>query len=422
MRFLLNLLKMRKNRRFLTIAKFEFKNVVRKPTFWLATLFLPVLMGVISFVSGYASIEATKKMEDLDGQFNQILILDEYGILPEEITVEPLKEVLSYEDSVAEVKKDSSKAFVFIPKSFGEDLKYEFIYKREESLLSGVTMLPVINSILKQSIYARIEDPLVVSLLSKEPSGEVKSFDKEGNLVGEGFGQYVLPIASLVIFFLAVFISSTFLLESVSAEKENRMIETMLSIVDKKSLMLGKLIGLIGIVSLQLLIWLSFSILVYILGQQYFSLDLPIDISNIDYSLLPVNIFFTISGFIFFASIMVGAGAIGTGAQDSRNLSSIFILLAIFPIYLMQILVMDPSGTLAKIFTYFPFTSHMILLVRNSLGALSLGELILGILVTTFYVFVALWLSLKMFELGCLMYNRRPSFKEIIGYLSPKKY
>lgn len=413
---------MARSKKFLTIAKFEFKNVVRKPTFWLATLFLPVLMGVISFVSGYASIEATKKMENLGGQFTQILVLDEYGIFPKEIFVEPIKEVKDYESALGEVREDKNKAFVYIPKSFGEYLKYDFIYQKDESILSGVTMVPVINSIIKQSIYSRIEDPLVVSLLAKEPSGEVKSFDKDGEIVAEGFGQYILPIASLVVFFLAVFISSTFLLESVSAEKENRMIETMLSIVDKKSLMFGKLIGLVGIVSLQLLIWLSFGILVYVLGQQYFSLDLPIDISNIDYSVLPVNIFFTVSGFIFFASIMVGVGAIGTGAQDSRNLSSVFILLAIFPIYLMQILVMEPSGTLAKIFTYFPFTSHMILLVRNSLGALSIGELILGVLVTTIYGFIALWLALKMFELGCLMYNRRPSFKEIVGYLIPKKY
>lgn len=413
---------MARSKKSLTIAKFEFKNVVRKPTFWLATLFLPVLMGVISFVSGYASIEATKKMENLGGQFTQILVLDEYGIFPKEIFVEPIKEVEDYESALGEVREDKNKAFVYIPKSFGEYLKYDFIYQKDESILSGVTMVPVINSIIKQSIYSRIEDPLVVSLLAKEPSGEVKSFDKDGEIVAEGFGQYILPIASLVVFFLAVFISSTFLLESVSAEKENRMIETMLSIVDKKSLMFGKLIGLVGIVSLQLLIWLSFGILVYVLGQQYFSLDLPIDISNIDYSVLPVNIFFTVSGFIFFASIMVGVGAIGTGAQDSRNLSSVFILLAIFPIYLMQILVMEPSGTLAKIFTYFPFTSHMILLVRNSLGALSIGELILGVLVTTIYGFIALWLALKMFELGCLMYNRRPSFKEIVGYLIPKKY
>lgn len=413
---------MARSKKFLTIAKFEFKNVVRKPTFWLATLFLPVLMGVISFVSGYASIEATKKMENLGGQFTQILVLDEYGIFPKEIFVEPIKEVKDYESALGEVREDKNKAFVYIPKSFGEYLKYDFIYQKDESILSGVTMVPVINSIIKQSIYSRIEDPLVVSLLAKEPSGEVKSFDKDGEIVAEGFGQYILPIASLVVFFLAVFISSTFLLESVSAEKENRMIETMLSIVDKKSLMFGKLIGLVGIVSLQLLIWLSFGILVYVLGQQYFSLDLPIDISNIDYSVLPVNMFFTVSGFIFFASIMVGVGAIGTGAQDSRNLSSVFILLAIFPIYLMQILVMEPSGTLAKIFTYFPFTSHMILLVRNSLGALSIGELILGVLVTTIYGFIALWLALKMFELGCLMYNRRPSFKEIVGYLIPKKY
>jgi hypothetical protein len=59
----------------------------------------------------------------------------------------------------------------------------------------------------------------------------------------------------------------------------------------------------------------------------------------------------------------------------------------------------------------------MIFLVRNSLGVLSTGELLLGILVTSAYVFIALKAALKLFELGCLMYNRRPSSKETLEYI-----
>jgi ABC-type Na+ efflux pump permease subunit len=114
---------------------------------------------------------------------------------------------------------------------------------------------------------------------------------------------------------------------------------------------------------------------------------------------------------------MVGTGAIGTGAEDSRNLSSIFILLAIFPMYLMQALITNPMGPLAVVLSYFPFTSFMVLLIRNSFGALSTLELIIGVVASIIYVVVAMLTALKLFEVGCLMYNRRPSAKEAISYL-----
>lgn len=148
-----------------------------------------------------------------------------------------------------------------------------------------------------------------------------------------------------------------------------------------------------------------------------FNLPIPIDFNNIDLSVLPLNIFLIIAGFLFFAAIMVGTGAIGTGAEDSRNLSSIFILLSIFPLYLMQVLITDPMGTLATVLSYFPFTSFMVLLIRNSFGALPVLELVIGIVASIVYVVVAMIIALKLFEVGCLMYNRRPSAKEAISYL-----
>lgn len=410
-----------KDKKFWIVAQFEFREIVRKPSFWLATLFLPILIGAISFISGYASIEATEKFEESSGQFEQIYIIDEIGIINPAFLQPPFEAATNYDAVVQEVQSDTSKLLVLIPEEFEDTLQYEMIFKKNEELLSGVTMPTVINSLIEQSALTQIEDPLQAKVLMGSPSAVIQSFDENNELQEEGFGQYILPIASLVVFFLAVFISSGFLLQSVSAEKENRMIETMLSIVDKKSLMFGKMIGLMGVVLLQLLLWVVLGLGIYIVIQNSFDLNLPIDIGEIDLSLLPVNIFLTITGFLFFAAIMTGVGAVGTGAQDSKNLSSIFIMLAIFPMYLMQILITDPTGYFSQFFTYFPFTSHMILLVRNSLGAIGTTELITGLILSTLYVVIAMWLALKLFELGCLMYNRRPSFQEIFSYLKRQK-
>ena len=409
------------NRKYITIAKFEFSKVVRKPSFWLSTLFLPILIAVVSLISGYSSIKAFENIDKIEQGFKKIYVVDNVGIIDSSLIKEPLIVADSYDETIKKVRTDSSTAMINIPESFTQDLKYEFIYKRGENLLSGSNMIPAINGLIKQSVYSRINDPIAKKLFMQEPTGEVKSFDNNGILKTEGFTQYVLPIVSMVVFFIAVFISTSFLLDSVSSEKENRMIETMLSIVDKKSLTLGKLIGLTGVVFLQLLVWVIFGALAYVLIQNYFNLSLPIDLSSLDYSLLPINIFLTLSGFIFFAAIMIGVGAIGTGAQDSKNLSSIFIMLAILPLYLIQMLIVDPSGVLAKVFSYFPFTSYMILILRNSLNALEPYELVLGIVLTTVYSLLAIFLAFKLFELGCLMFNRRPTFKEIFRYFLPNK-
>lgn len=400
-----------------TIAKFEFIETIRKPSFWLATLFMPILIGVISYITGYANVEASKKLENETGQFEKFLILDEVNVIDEKLIVDPLYKVTDYKKSIKEVKNDSKKVLINIPRDFFQKFEYEIFYKKEGDILGGVSTPSVINSLIKQSALLKVTDPTQLQLLTSQPKSKIMTYDKNGVLEEENFGQYIVPIASLAIFFISVFISSGFLLQSVSAEKENRMIETMLSIVDKKSLVFGKMIGLIGVVLLQMILWLGLSGGLFLLAKGSYDIKLPFEISQIDFSTVPINIFLIFSGFIFFSAIMIGVGAIGTGAQDSKNLSSIFILMAIFPMYLMQILIMDPFGKISTFFTYFPFTSYMILLLRNSLSAISSTELIIGLIVTTFYNVIALWLALKLFELGCLMYNRRPSIKEILSYI-----
>lgn len=404
------------DKKFWIVAQFEFKEIVRKPSFWLATLFLPILLGVISFVSGYASMESMKQFENSDGKFENIYILDNTNVVNELMLVEPYQKVQEKDHAMELVKENAKNLLVVIPEDFATTFEYEIIYQKDEEILSGMTMPMVINSLLKQSALIGIEDPITAQLLTSDPQARVIGLNKDGDLEEDTFGQYILPIISLAVFFLSVFVSSGFLLQSVSAEKENRMIETMLSIIDKKSLMIGKMVGLVGVVFLQLLFWILIGFGVFILVQNQFDIPIPIDFEQIDISIIPINLFLIFSGFIFFGAIMTGVGAVGTGAQDSKNLSSIFILMAIFPMYLMQILITDPTGKLSQFFTYFPFTSHMILLFRYSLGAISNIGLITGLIVTTIYGILALWIALKLFELGCLMYNRRPSFKEIFSY------
>lgn len=379
---------------------------------------MPVLIGLIGLISGLSSENAAKKAEDPIG-FSRIYIYDSKDILNDSLLVEPFEKTEDMDKVLKEVKNDSSIVLVKLSDNFTEDLGYELYYGEDPDFMGSASLPSVVNSLIKQSAALQISDQYVIKALNQTPSSVSYIYSDEG-FVKEGYEKYILPILSLVIFFLAVYISSSFLLQSVSAEKENRMIETILSIVDKKSLMLGKMTGLLGVMFVQLFTWVVLGLGIYKTVMAKFSLPFPIDFSNIDTSLLPLNIFLIIAGFIFFAAIMMGVGAIGTGAEDSRNLSSIFIMLSILPIYLMSWLITDPNGSISVFLSYFPFTSFMVLLIRNSFGALSSTELIIGICTSILYVVLAVLTAFKLFELGCLMYNRRPSFEEILKYFKKK--
>ncbi len=409
---------MKKN--FFEVAKFEYLKTIKKKSFWLATLFLPLFIGVIALVSGLSSVEAAKQMEK-PASFTKIFVYDPQTVINPAFFVAPYEITKDVEASKNFVKNDKTTALVMLSDNYYTDLSSTFYYRKDADFMGTASLPSVINAFIKQSAISGISNPGVINILNGSPTSTSYTYDENGNMVKEGFEKYLLPIASLVIFFMSVYISSGFLLQSVSAEKENRMIETILSIVDKKSLMFGKMIGLMGVMFTQLSTWLIFGLGIYKVVMTKFSLPIPIDFNNIDLSLLPLNIFLIFMGFLFFAAIMIGTGAVGTGAEDSRNLSSIFIILSIFPMYLMQILLTNPNGVLSVVLSYFPFTSFMVLLIRNSFGALPTLELIIGIGTSILYVVIAMFLALKLFELGCLMFNRRPSFKELVGYLRIKK-
>ncbi len=402
--------------RIIEVAKFEYLKIVKKASFWASTLFFPIFMALIMFVSGWSSSQSSKKMEE-GLTLEKVYIVDSADVIPQEMIVEPMVEIDDPESVKDELITNPQIVLVVIPKDFISTLKYEIYYKEEGDLMRAANVPGMMGALIESGAVEQIQNEKSRAILSGTVSSSTFIIDSEGNSTKQGFDKFVVPILSMVVFFTSVFISSSYLLQSVSNEKENRMIETMLSIVDKKSLMIGKMIGLMGVVLTQLLIWIIFVVLLAIIATRFMDMNLPINFGNIDFSTVPYTILMTFLGFIFFGAIMMGVGAIGTGAEDSRNLSTVFIMLAVAPIYVVQSLIMEPNSLISRVFTYFPFSSYMVSVLRNSLSTLPSNELIITLVLGVIYVIVAILVAYRLFEIGCLMYNRRPTFREIIMFL-----
>ncbi|MEI7578822.1 MAG: ABC transporter permease [bacterium] len=396
------------------IAKYEYLSSIKRASFWAATLFMPIFVGIVSLISGYTSTRGEELFTKINQEIKTVVIIDETGVIDKQFIKAPLEmSTDSLQGNLAKLKNKEINAIIFYPANLFQNAKIQ-VFTENQGLLSSTGIEATAVSLLKESGTANITNQQIKLAATGSFGTTTSYYDQNGVLAKKGFQQFIIPGISAIIFFLSVFMSSQFLLQSVSEEKENRMIESLLSIINSKTLLNGKIIGLSAIVITQQVIWVVFSLGILLITKKGLNFTIPgIDWSALPWHTVPINIFFILCGFFLYAAIMVGVGSIGTSYKDSQGLSSIFIIMAIIPVYFITLILAEPNGLLARITSIFPFTAPMILLIRNSLGELNIWELIAGIILVLLYVIFALKISYKLFDLGALMYNRRPNLKEL---------
>ncbi|PIY96929.1 MAG: hypothetical protein COY66_02035 [Candidatus Kerfeldbacteria bacterium CG_4_10_14_0_8_um_filter_42_10] len=397
--------------KILLVAKKEYLKVVQKPSFWIMIIIIPVVYLILVAISGTSASSVEKKVAEEVKNVHAVLIVDQAGLISDQLLLGIYQRSENKETAVAQVESGKVDAAFVYPTDFQESKKIE-VYAQDTSLISRGRFNTVAQDLLKQSLLQEIEDPNKVALFNSRL--EVSStLYKEGKVVDQRFETFIIPIASVLVYFLLVMFSSGFMLSSVSEEKENRMIETVLSVINPRQLIWGKLIGL-TFVSLTSLAVLGV-LLTGIIAVSTNIFPIKIDWSAVDWNIGQVllALFYTIGGFLFMSSIMVGVGAAMPKYREAQQFSSVFIILSILPIYFASILIAEPTGTIARVISFTPFTAPLILIFRSSIGALSLWESILGIMVIITYVAVGFYLAFKLFEIGSLELSKRISFNTV---------
>lgn len=395
------------------IAKREYLQVVKKPSFWITTLLFPLLFIVLSIVSALSSQSAEARLEQLAKEAKGIYIVDQGGILNKDLIQPPFEFAPNTEVATQAVREGKYDAAIIYPADFATSLKIEIKVNSKGIFSDGAYNEGAVN-LVKQSILSTVAKPELIAVFNSQYNVTTQSF-KNGEEIKTGFEAFIVPGIAVIIYFILVTFATSLLLQSVSEEKENRMIETILSIVTPRQLIWGKIIGQLSIVLTQMALLLVFAVVGLLIWSRSNTLDLTA------VSITPAQIiwalFFTICGFLLNANIMVGVGAAMPTFREAGNLSSVFIIAAMIPVYLVANIIAEPSGTVATFLSYFPFTAPMILLFRNSLGELSSLEMIVGPVVCLVYVAVSFVLAFKLFEFGALEYNNKISFRSFLGSL-----
>jgi len=256
----------------------------------------------------------------------------------------------------------------------------------------------------------RILQPPDISTVSLAPDGTPAENNVLKSLVGFALG-------GLLIF--SIFMSSSFLLQGVMEEKENRVIEILLSSISATDLMAGKILGLGALALLQVSVWicLGLAVAAYAGGPALAMLGTlnPADI--ISPIALLIDLVYFIGGFLLYSSILACIGAISSSSRDGQQISAIVIVPAASPLWFLTAFLLEPNGAIAQFLSIFPLSSPLAMIIRSSLTSVPLLDLAASIIVLYGAVALAIWGSAKLFRATILMYGQRPGVRQMLSIL-----
>jgi ABC-2 type transport system permease protein len=179
---------------------------------------------------------------------------------------------------------------------------------------------------------------------------------------------------------------------------------------------MGKVIGVGAAGLLQMGIWLGTGLLV----SSMLSRSTPVgaaptgfQIPEVSGALVGVILICFLLGFFFYASLYAAIGSMCNTQQEAQQTATPVTMLVVAGMILMFGLVNDPNSTLARVVTFIPFFTALVLPVRYALTPLPLGEVLGGILALIVGILGVVWLAGRIYRVGILSYGKRPSFAEL---------
>lgn len=252
--------------------------------------------------------------------------------------------------------------------------------------------------------------------------------DKEEDTATSVGLSYAIGLVLDMMLYMFILIYGQMVMNSIIEEKNNRVLEIVVSSVKPTWLMLGKIIG-IGLVAVtQILIWavllgacsLWTTPMLGDLGATSDNAEIAAAVSQLSDSGFIAGLFiylllFFIGGYLFYSAIYAAIGSAVDNVQDAAQLSTIATLPVIVGIISSMSVLANPGSTLAFWVSVIPFTSPMAMMSRLPYGVPT-WEILLSLVVLYISFAFLIWLCAKIYRVGIFMYGKKPTLIEIIRW------
>ena len=392
------------------VLKHDATAVLRTPVFWLMTLLFPVLLvGMNAYGSiidnrssqaAQATAEdafAVKAPEDLPG----IGLVDDADIIKNWPDTFPSDLLIRYDDAAAAraaLEADEIEQYVHIPADYvtageihiydknfmiresGADMGLAFDSRNEWVLQHLIDM----NLVENEQFLILLRNPVSTTHVDWHQLTPPPETNDDNNQV---MAEIVSKITPYIFYFLLL-IGSSYLMRSVVAEKENRTVEVLLLSLPPRQLLVGKILAISVVVTIQVAIWIGGGWVMLKRGAEM----LNVPEFTFEPGFLAWAVVYLIFGYLLYASVMAAVGAMANSAREGGQMMWILIIPLLPTMVFADMFASEPNHWLTLTLSLFPLSAPSAMVTRLALGPVPLWQNLLslaGLAVTT-YLFISL--------------------------------
>lgn len=436
------------NKNISLVIQREFLERVSKKSFIITTILMPVLMLALMATPALIMAFAGNEAKTVD-------IVDESLVIAPALKSDDGIKYITCTQPLDSVRANSTAdAVLFIPKDVMDGKKAIQLYNNEASSMTLESNIrDQVNGII-ENIRLESYDIANLDQILKEVESDVsiQSYDntsKDEEKESSTILSYILGTVLTFFLYMCLLLYGQMVMTSIIEEKNNRVLEIVVSSVKPTQLMLGKICG-IGLVAVtQIVIWgvLLAALSAFVLpaltpdsvaadlsamnaagaaGTE--SLGTPVELlqalsilGNVGYiiQIFGLLLLFLVGGFMLYAAVYAAIGSAVDNIQDAGQLQSVVVMPIILGIVFGMMAASDPGSQLSLWTSMIPFTSPMVMMARIPFGVPE-WQITVSLIILYASFFAMVWVAAKIYRVGIFMYGKKPSVKELIRWMRYK--
>ena len=406
-------------KQFGKILNFELKNYMKNKAFVGVTIFLVVIIAVVTFLPRIVSLIGNDDGVADPGDLPILLVKAEDSAQAEMVQEIFASAFTDYnvqvtDEDVTYIKEqittgNADGAFVMTgPTSYTYYVNNLSMYDANEAIANEVL----------QRIYQM--NAMIGGGMTPEQAGEVMNIQitSQVEMLGKDqmqnfFYTYIMIFA----LYMVILLYGQMVAMNVATEKSSRAMEVLITSAKPISMMFGKVLAscLAGLT--QLIAIFGSALLFFNINKPYWGGNEIIDsIFNIPPELLGYMLVFFLLGFLIYAFLY---GAIASTVSKLEDINTAvqpvtYLFLFGFMVVMFSMSSGEVDNLLMRVCSYIPFTSPMAMFTRIAMSTVPWYEIVLSIAILLGSTIGIGFLAAKIYRLGVLMYGNTPKLGNII--------
>lgn len=398
----------------INVMKFTVNDVIRKKSFIISNIII-LLIIFIGF-----NIPNILKGINLESGDSKIIIIDNDKVFNDEL--QDIK-IDNYDIEILDI--DITEAKKKVEK---EDITGIYISKYENI----VNLTYIVKNIFMEDV---MPTDLLNALEKKYEIIELKKLGLQNEDIEKLNGEFAVSLVQAteeangnifammlmsIILFYAIYFCAYQVSSYITVEKTSKIIETLVTSTSPSSIVIGKTLG-VGVVGLAQMI--VYVIALFVCANIFIDkelLSLILDLSSITPALVIITFIYFILGYLVFSLLYALTGSTVSKPEDVQSANTPVALISVFSFYLSYFTMLNPSSTLNKFASLFPFSSPFCMPFRIMMGLTDVKTVMISIAILTLTIIVVAKISIKIYSNAIFNYGTKIGFKDIIRFYKQK--